>query len=156
MKNTALNSKLFINGNGPAKIFPGYKIYQHIPCGIIVCQPWDFRLFYTERQKQHLSTFPGKEHYNTLSKVDGLLNANVLDYFLKYPDRIPEMIKGFDSENNPIYTFFPNTVYQDELRGELYIRYFRMNVFKKPESQFMEINGEFGFAPHYPALQIAA
>ncbi len=158
MKNQITSSKVFINGDGPAKMFPGYKIYQHIPCGVISCDSANFQLFFTEIQKQHETTFPGTKHLEYLSKAERLLNANILDWFLKYPWNIPEILFGNwpYCGNCPYYTFFPRTVYQDEEKGDLYIRYFRVNAHKQPESHFLQIDNEFGFPAYYPSLQVVA
>lgn len=143
---------LIIDGNAPAKELKGFKVFKHVPCGIVRYDPSMFHLFFTEQQLQGRTTFPGEEHYQALQNIKGLVNGNFLDFVLEHPDKIPEIMK----ENYlgcPLYTFFFNTIYKDNYREELYVRYFRFGHNKKPEAHMEEINGEFGFPAHYPALQ---
>jgi hypothetical protein len=146
--------KLIIDGDSPAKEFPGFKVIKHTPCGKIEYNSLMFDLFFTDQQKQNLTTYPGMEHYQTLLGIKRLANANFLDFFLENPDKIPEIMKRDYLINGcPIYTFYPETVYTKG-GDNLFIRFSRFYE-GKLEGFFEEIDNEFGFPPQYPALQFS-
>lgn len=146
---------LVINGDKPPKKFEGYKVYKHIKCGKILYTPSKFNLFFTEQQLGNPRVaIPGEEHYRSLSFARGLANGNFMDFFEEHPETIPNEMKGCDKEENPLYTFFPKTVYQHIKTGALCIRYARMHK-GQLESYLMEINGEFGFPSYYPSLRLS-
>jgi hypothetical protein len=77
----------------------------------------------SESQKNRERTL-GNDLRNELRDTP-VLNANLLDYLLKYPDLIPEGWKR-DGEGNTLHIFFWGTIYRDH-EGFLCVRYLYWN-----------------------------
>ncbi|MFH0951343.1 MAG: hypothetical protein V1765_02605 [bacterium] len=92
----------FINCNVAPFIPEGLTIVEHKKGGRIIFDPTKITLWLSDKQKTGYIT--GHELRTELTDKP-VLNANVLDHLLKYPELIPEDWKGED-------TFFWNTIYR--------------------------------------------
>lgn len=93
--------------------FPeGWTVEEHRRSGRMVWDPKRVSLYLSDRQRGSMMIKGNELRKELASKT--VLNANVLDYLLKHPDRIPEEWKDK-------YVFFWGTIYRDR-DGCLFVR----------------------------------
>ncbi len=101
----------------------GWSVAKHIPGGQLIWDPSRITLYLSDSQLQR--RIKGTELSRELAEQP-VLNANVLDYLIRYPHLIPEEWK-VDENGNTIYIYFFGTIYRDPddcLRVRyLYFRY---------------------------------
>ncbi|MFC1632552.1 hypothetical protein ACFL1U_00200 [Patescibacteria group bacterium] len=95
----------------PATLQMGWKIRKHKKQGWLEWNPSKIKLFLSK--KQHKESASGRELYKELSRMP-VLNANVLDHLLQYPELIPEEWNGKE-------IFFWGTIYENT-DGTLLVR----------------------------------
>ncbi len=71
----------------------GFTLQEHRKGGKIVWDPTKFQLYLSEEQKNG-KVINGKDLDKELADVPGILNANVLDYFLAHQEIIPPECEG--------------------------------------------------------------
>ncbi len=81
----------------------GFTLKEHRKGGQIVWDPTKFQLYLSERQKNG-KVISGNDLDKELADVPGILNANVLDYFLAHQEIIPPECEG-------VFTYFWGTKY---------------------------------------------
>jgi len=90
----------------------GFTLKEHRKGGQIVWDPTKFQLYLSEGQKND-KFIAGKDLDRELAGVSGILNANVLDYFLAHQEIIPPECEG-------VVTYFWATKYLSG--GDSYVR----------------------------------
>ncbi|OGZ19467.1 MAG: hypothetical protein A2626_02170 [Candidatus Nealsonbacteria bacterium RIFCSPHIGHO2_01_FULL_38_55] len=90
----------------------GFTLMSHRKGGQIVWDPTKFQLYLSERQRSG-KIIAGKGLGRELADVSGILNANVLDYFLAHQEIIPPECEG-------VVTYFWGTKFLSG--GSSYVR----------------------------------
>lgn len=78
-------------------------------------------LYLAEEQKKNRGRIVGDELFLKLASLP-VLDANVLDYLLKYPKLIPESWK-IDDQGRPLYIFFWGTIFSTSDDRTLHVRH---------------------------------
>ncbi len=109
--------KLVVDGDADPFCPPNWKVESHHKMGQIEFDPSKIELWLAEGQKN--GWLNGKVLRKEIEKLDGVMNANMLDDLLKNPHLIPESWKGKT-------VFFWGTIYRAD-NGYLYVRYLYWN-----------------------------
>ena len=96
----------------------GWNVEEHLKMGNIKFDPSKIDLYLSEKQKNR--SIKGHDLREEL-KGKKVLNANVADHLLKYPQIFPKKWKK-DSEGKIRFIFFWGTIYYTSC-GNLFVRY---------------------------------
>lgn len=87
-----------------------WKVKYHFNIGFRKLSLMKFFFYFTPGQLVHTGTMGSRLYLVVKEKTT--IPANLLDYFLRHPEDIPEELKGNPSEI--FYTFFWGTIYEDQ------------------------------------------